>query len=486
MTPVLRLRLRAASAPLVRLITVASLAAGSLLVGGGSAALAVPAADYTDCADVVGNLVPDCSFENFGIGWTPSATDDLAMANTGYGGSPHSGEVMTFLAASRFVGSSASWSTSVQVVAGGTYSFGVWWRPYNSGRPGTVSMSVSGAVADATRPSAPVEGDTVWATLSGGSFRATASGPVTLEIRNTSTAIVLLDDAALWIPGGEAASVVAYAANAPEAQWQGVLPASGSYSNTDGPYVVAAPEDLIRFDFDFTGWNTKPDGTGDSYRPGAVIRPAQNVNLYAQWRRTTRVELNVSGHTQVYRTTDPLTLSVSTRIGPDFVGDGIVRFKHDGVVIGTVPLNVAGAAAMRVPTSLPLGRASFTAEFTPFFPEFQPAESAPVYVTVARVSTITTVTLRQQALSAADQKKYKVRTGMSASVQVAGIGTRTVAPGSVALTIGGKMSTLKLANGRAKTALVPTAAGARTVVATYRPSTDFWVRSTGRAEITVR
>lgn len=36
--------------------------------------------------------------------------------------------------------------------------------------------------------------------------------------------------------------------------------------------------------YKFTGWNTKPDGTGDTYRPGDSITLTGDITLYAQWK----------------------------------------------------------------------------------------------------------------------------------------------------------------------------------------------------------
>lgn len=37
----------------------------------------------------------------------------------------------------------------------------------------------------------------------------------------------------------------------------------------------------------FTGWNTKPDGTGDAYRPGDTLTVTGDTTLYAQWEANT-------------------------------------------------------------------------------------------------------------------------------------------------------------------------------------------------------
>ncbi len=61
----------------------------------------------------------------------------------------------------------------------------------------------------------------------------------------------------------------------------------------DGETPCKAGEDLhvngcsfVRKDYLFAGWNTKPDGSGDSYGPDAVFTmPEANVDLYAQWSK---------------------------------------------------------------------------------------------------------------------------------------------------------------------------------------------------------
>jgi hypothetical protein len=36
-------------------------------------------------------------------------------------------------------------------------------------------------------------------------------------------------------------------------------------------------------DYIFKSWNTKPDGTGIDYQPGATFRITSDITLYAQW-----------------------------------------------------------------------------------------------------------------------------------------------------------------------------------------------------------
>ena len=59
---------------------------------------------------------------------------------------------------------------------------------------------------------------------------------------------------------------------------------------TMAPQTVTAKADTVltantftRKGFNFNGWNTKADGTGDSYADGATINLTENTTLYAQW-----------------------------------------------------------------------------------------------------------------------------------------------------------------------------------------------------------
>ena len=44
---------------------------------------------------------------------------------------------------------------------------------------------------------------------------------------------------------------------------------------------------FVRAGYDFTGWNTSPDGNGVPYTAGSTITPTGNMTLYAQWKETT-------------------------------------------------------------------------------------------------------------------------------------------------------------------------------------------------------
>ncbi len=47
---------------------------------------------------------------------------------------------------------------------------------------------------------------------------------------------------------------------------------------------ITLPEDKPTLDgYDFLGWNTKPDGSGEKYTPGQSITLTKDLTLYAQW-----------------------------------------------------------------------------------------------------------------------------------------------------------------------------------------------------------
>lgn len=65
-----------------------------------------------------------------------------------------------------------------------------------------------------------------------------------------------------------------------------------AYTATDG-YTLAG--------HGLASWNTKPDGTGDSYKPGDMIAIDRPTTLYAQWADTTRTAMPETGGTLTNR-----------------------------------------------------------------------------------------------------------------------------------------------------------------------------------------
>ena len=63
----------------------------------------------------------------------------------------------------------------------------------------------------------------------------------------------------------------------------------GTMTDKDSPYVKNSQAKVLdneftRSNYRFTGWNTKADGTGDSYKAGDMIKMTANMTLYAQWK----------------------------------------------------------------------------------------------------------------------------------------------------------------------------------------------------------
>ncbi len=72
---------------------------------------------------------------------------------------------------------------------------------------------------------------------------------------------------------------------------------------------VLGPSTLAKNGYEFSGWNTKPDGSGIIYKPGDEIAMIwMDATLYAQWKKTVAVKSetgwidfsNVPPHTDVY------------------------------------------------------------------------------------------------------------------------------------------------------------------------------------------
>lgn len=53
--------------------------------------------------------------------------------------------------------------------------------------------------------------------------------------------------------------------------------------------------------YEFTGWNTKADGSGQAYKAGAKYEQNNNIILYAQWKEIKNAEKNPeTGDTMIY------------------------------------------------------------------------------------------------------------------------------------------------------------------------------------------
>ena len=62
---------------------------------------------------------------------------------------------------------------------------------------------------------------------------------------------------------------------------------------TKGQKLNVTNETLTREHFEFNGWNTKPDGTGDNYISGSKIELKSNTTLYAQWKCVAKIQTSL-------------------------------------------------------------------------------------------------------------------------------------------------------------------------------------------------
>ena len=87
---------------------------------------------------------------------------------------------------------------------------------------------------------------------------------------------------------------------------------------------------FTREGYDFSGWNTQADGNGTSYEDKATVTLADDLTLYAQWKRHTykitfvpnarRVNGRMEPQEVTEGTDTPLSPNIFTRKGYTFVG----------------------------------------------------------------------------------------------------------------------------------------------------------------------
>lgn len=95
-----------------------------------------------------------------------------------------------------------------------------------------------------------------------------------------------------------------------------------------GTDVDTKPNGFTRVGYTFKGWNTKADGSGTPYQPGADIRLDGDVTLYAMWEANQyKVAYAPNGgkgtmpeQTFAYDQTQPLSENLFTRPGYSFTG----------------------------------------------------------------------------------------------------------------------------------------------------------------------
>jgi len=147
---------------------------------------------------------------------------------------------------------------------------------------------------------------TGWNTRRDGSGTAYAPGAaVPLTAQNNTMTLY-----AQWEEHPKYDYTVTYSANF------GLIPETkADAQNVTGTYALSHqvevdPNSFTRENYTFIGWNTKANGTGDAYAPGAVLNLTASDNvkvLYAQWQMNPRYDYSVT-YNEGYGT-DPLTLA---------------------------------------------------------------------------------------------------------------------------------------------------------------------------------
>lgn len=98
--------------------------------------------------------------------------------------------------------------------------------------------------------------------------------------------------------GGDPSSSATFPSSADTVSWYAVtydgngdtsgnVPTDSKLYSTGESVTLATQGDLAKAGYDFTGWNTKSDGTGTSYTAGDSFTMGNaDVTLYAQWKET--------------------------------------------------------------------------------------------------------------------------------------------------------------------------------------------------------
>ncbi len=125
---------------------------------------------------------------------------------------------------------------------------------------------------------------------------------------------------------------------------------------TDGDTTTALTENTFtRTGYTFAGWNTKPDGTGDSYADKAATKPSGNTTLYAQWE----MDIGDSGYT-----VDAILDQTYTgaEIKPDVVvrGSDGVRIHENNYTVEFSNNKNVGTASVTVTMNEKIATVNFT------------------------------------------------------------------------------------------------------------------------------
>lgn len=91
---------------------------------------------------------------------------------------------------------------------------------------------------------------------------------------------------------------------------------------------------FTRSDYTFSEWNTREDGTGDSYEPGADYTLATNQNFYAQWTANSgpipgpEPQPSTSGETTLARTGSHTLMPIGAALGTLLLGALLLTRKR--------------------------------------------------------------------------------------------------------------------------------------------------------------
>lgn len=122
-----------------------------------------------------------------------------------------------------------------------------------------------------------------------------------------------------------------------------------------GAYLTLADNGFTKSGATLTGWNTKQDGTGESYKLGAKVKdltytPGETVTLYAQWSEndpagyeyTIRYEANGGNGDAYVQTMHQNRLDVALYDGADFSRSGYALVGWANTPNGTVDYQLGG------------------------------------------------------------------------------------------------------------------------------------------------
>ena len=105
---------------------------------------------------------------------------------------------------------------------------------------------------------------------------------------------------------------------------------------------------LEKMGYDFAGWNTKADGSGTTYQPGAEITMTENVTLYAKWEPKNTTAYKVEHYQQNLKGTEYELVETETLRGwTDATVSAIPKeysgFTYNSEILGTVAEGVVAA-----------------------------------------------------------------------------------------------------------------------------------------------